>query len=119
MTVPEPEATEPSPAVTERNPEATQHEPEATAPEPEVTEPESEGYESKTGFWTRLWRKRKAEPLPVVEPVQEVTEPEPEREPEPVPDPEPAALAPERVQEILNGTLDALGQAHHRPFSRG
>ena len=25
----------------------------------------------------------------------------------------------ERVQAILDGTLEALGQAHHRPFSRG
>ena len=28
-------------------------------------------------------------------------------------------LDPERAQAILDGALDALGSAHHRPFSRG
>jgi len=54
---------------------------------------------------------------------EEVVEPTPE--PEPV---EPVAVEPElvatgatvdHVQQVLDGTLDALGQAHHRPFSRG
>jgi len=31
----------------------------------------------------------------------------------------PAPIDVERVREVLDGTLDALGQAHHRPFSRG
>lgn len=31
----------------------------------------------------------------------------------------PAALAPEQAQAILDEALDALGAAHHRPFSRG
>jgi hypothetical protein len=30
-----------------------------------------------------------------------------------------APLDPERAQAILDGALDALGSAHHRPFSRG
>ena len=48
----------------------------------------------------------------------------PEPEPPPVAEAEPALaepapVAPDHVQQILDGTLDALGQAHHRPFSRG
>jgi hypothetical protein len=66
------------------------------------------------------------EPEPLAEPV--AVEPEPVREPlavEPKPEPEPAlaeverAVSDERVLEVLTSTLDALGQAHHRPFSRG
>src|SRR5215211_3811342 len=62
------------------------------------------------------------------EPVAE-PEPKPEPEPEPEPDPEPVAVAvgadaggspdPERARVILDEALDALGAAHHRPFSRG
>jgi hypothetical protein len=46
-------------------------------------------------------------------------------EPEPIAvEPDPAPAVPEspeveRVQQVLDGTLEALGQAHHRPFSRG
>ena len=46
-------------------------------------------------------------------------------EPEAVAPPEPAAeeitvtrLADEEAQSVLDGVLDALGSAHHRPFSR-
>jgi hypothetical protein len=59
-------------------------------------------------------------------PVPAVVEPEPVAvEPEPVTvAAEPAPAAPEspeieRVRQVLDGTLEALGQAHHRPFSRG
>ena len=61
-------------------------------------------------------------------------EPEPEPEPEPetpfgtieweVPEPpvaeepEPEPLAPQDAHAVLNGVLDTLGAAHHRPFSR-
>lgn len=31
----------------------------------------------------------------------------------------PAAIGPERARELLETTLEKLGQAHHRPFSRG
>jgi hypothetical protein len=61
-----------------------------------------------------------------------VVESEPEPEPvavEPEPEPDPVADAehdggkgrfdPERAQAILDEVLDALGSAHHRPFSRG
>jgi hypothetical protein len=71
-------------------------EPEPPAPEPEPVEPE---------------------PEPVA------PEPEPvEHEPEPVAEAETgsdAPLRPERARVILDEALDALGAAHHRPFSRG
>jgi hypothetical protein len=58
-------------------------------------------------------------PAATVEPERPVEEPEPDI-------PEPAArdsaeptLDPERAQEILDQMLEALGSAHHRPFSRG
>jgi hypothetical protein len=81
------------------------------------------------------------EPVPEPEPVAVQPVPEPETLPEPVavqpePEPEPVAIEPEpepepalpdaegtvsdeRVLDVLTSTLDALGQAHHRPFSRG
>jgi hypothetical protein len=77
------------------------------------------------------------EPVPEPEPVAVRSEPEPLPEPvavepvreplavQPKPEPEPAlpeverAVSDERVLEVLTSTLDALGQAHHRPFSRG
>jgi hypothetical protein len=48
--------------------------------------------------------------------------PEQEVEPEPQPEPEPEPeLTPDAQQAllVLDGALDALGAAHHRPFSRG
>jgi hypothetical protein len=73
----------------------------AVEPEPEAEEPEAK----REGFITRwLFRRRTAAPEPIVE-AQE--EPAPE-----------SALA-DGVQRVLDGTLEALGQAHHRPFSRG
>jgi hypothetical protein len=50
-----------------------------------------------------------AEPQPIADP-----KPEPPTEPEPL-----VASAVDHVQHVLDGTLEALGQAHHRPFSRG
>jgi hypothetical protein len=132
-TVPEPgpaavaeAATEPEPT-----PEPAEHEPipEPIAVEPEPVEPEPE---PKQGFFARwLFRRRQPTPEPVAvepepgpEPVEPpVVEPEPvavEPEPPAEPEPEPVATADtERVQRVLDGTLEALGQAHHRPFSRG
>ena len=43
--------------------------------------------------------------------------PPPAPEPEPEPDPEPG-LPPDAAQAALDGVLDTLGAAHHRPFSR-
>jgi hypothetical protein len=71
------------------------------------------------------------EPAPVVaEPEPPVAEPEPLppppelTEPEPTPEPEPAeaednGLGPKDARAALDDMLDALGSAHHRPFSRG
>ncbi|HEY7453861.1 MAG TPA: hypothetical protein VH683_04800 [Thermoleophilaceae bacterium] len=66
------------------------------------------------------------EPEPEPEPVEpEPVEPEPEpvaAGPEPVaaePEPHDGPLDSERARLVLDGALDALGAAHHRPFSRG
>ena len=71
------------------------------------------------------------------EPEPDAVEPEPAPEPapEPLPDPvvvhhepepvaaeperEPVGILPEQAQAVLDATLDNLGAAHHRPFSRG
>jgi len=132
---PEPVAPEPEPAPVAQGDEETPRrgfwgwlfrtrtESRASVPEPVAVEPEP------------------AEPEP--EPVAAHREPEPvAAESEPIaaePDPEPAAaelepvalaeevgalgatapLDPERARVILDEALDALGAAHHRPFSRG
>ena len=123
---PEP-ATETEPVVAEPDPEpiAAKVEP---APEPIAAEPVVE--DKPQGFIAR-WLFRRRQPLP--EPIAVEPEPGPEPvlaepdpvvvapEPAPLPEPQPAAATPaaERVQQVLDGTLEALGQAHHRPFSRG
>jgi hypothetical protein len=90
---PEPVAVEPEPVAVEPEPVAV--EPEPVEPEPVAVEPEP------------------VEPEPVaVEPQPVAVEPA-EAEPADVP------LDPERARLVLDGTLDALGAAHHRPFSRG
>jgi hypothetical protein len=97
---------EPGPAV---EAEAIEVEPE---PEPD---PPAEIQERKQGFLAR-WLFRRRQPEPAVEPEPVAIEPEPPAEPAP----EPVATAEtEHVQRVLEGTLEALGQAHHRPFSRG
>jgi len=115
---PEPEpAIEPEPAV----------EPEATA-EPGTVEPEPEPAK-RPGFFARLFRRRRSQPVPVQQP--EAAQPEAEAaspEPEPTPEPEQPDLAAElqALEESLAGettaaltaVLDRLGAAHHRPFSR-
>jgi hypothetical protein len=67
------------------------------------------------------------EPEPEPEPDPEPPEaPDPQVEPEPPPpaaqepeeEPEVPALDPDRARAVLDGTLEALGAAHHRPFSR-
>jgi hypothetical protein len=62
-----------------------------------------------------------AQPEPQSQPQPEYTvhpPRDPEPEPEEVPVPEVPALDPERARAVLDGTLEALGAAHHRPFSR-
>jgi hypothetical protein len=72
-------------------------------PEPEP-EPEPVSEPLRRGFWARLFRRRPPEPPP----------PKP---PPPAPGPLPAIQA-HTGAAVLNGTLDKLGAAHHRPFSR-
>ena len=133
---PEPVVVEPEP---EPEPVAEEPEPEPE-PEPVVPAPVSANeLLQRSGFFSRMFKKRQAEtpppppvavpdpePEPEPEPV-EVPEPirlpEPEPLPEPVPLPEPPAEEPPPaasfdVEPILTGALDSLGSAHHRPFSR-
>jgi hypothetical protein len=74
------------------------------APDPE---PEPALEPVRRGFWARLFRRRAPEPPPPAAP------PPPPAAPEPLPAIQAAAGA-----AVLNGTLDALGAAHHRPYSR-
>jgi hypothetical protein len=69
----------------------------------------------KTGFFARLfaWGPPDEPPAPVAE-----SEPKPEPEPEPVAHVEPEPGVPD-AQTVLEDALEALGSAHHRPFSRG
>ena len=74
-------------------------------PEPEP-EPEPEP-PVPPGFWARLFRRRAPEPPPLVAP------------PPPPPDPQPLpAIQAATGAAVLANALDALGAAHHRPFSR-
>lgn len=76
-------------------------------PEPEpdsVPAPEP----PRAGLWARLFRRRAPEPAPPVAPP-----PPPAPDPDPLPAIEAAAGA-----AVLANALDALGSAHHRPFSR-
>ena len=111
----------------------------AEAPEPsEAPEPRR-----RNGFLWRLLRRRKGlEPVhdtlselgaaaPEPEPEPEHTTPEPEAVPEPSSEPAPAAepaasgesgpaeFDRKEAQAVLEEALEALGSAHHRPFSRG
>src|ERR687898_1583259 len=95
MPVAEPVAAEPGPVAAEPEPVAAEPEPVAAEPEPDpvVLEPEP------------------AEPV-AVRPEPVAVEPELEASDED------AALDPERAMVVLDEALDALGAAHHRPFSR-
>ena len=79
-------------------------------PEPEpVLEPEPAPEPPRRGFWARMFRRRAPAPPPAPAP-EPVAEPAP---PEPLP-----AIQAATGAAVLNGALDALGAAHHRPFSR-
>jgi hypothetical protein len=55
------------------------------------------------------------DPEPAPEPM-----PQPDPEPPPAPGPEqPVAIDAAEAESVLDGVLDTLGAAHHRPFSRG
>jgi hypothetical protein len=134
---PEPEPVEPEPVAAELEPIAVEPEPERVV---ETLQPRQ-----RRGFFAWLFRTRTdapvvaAEPEPIAaepEPIEVQPEPaqvtieaeaivaEPEPEPEPETEPEPEfepdqGLDPERARVVLDEALDALGAAHHRPFSRG
>jgi hypothetical protein len=78
-------------------------EPVAPEPAPEPVAPEPP---RPRGFARLLWWRR---PVEAPEPPAPVEEP---------PVPESPAIDDERTGAILNGVLDTLGAAHHRPFSR-
>src|SRR5215211_5373473 len=142
---PEPVAEEPEPVAEEPAADAEPPHPEpvveTVAPQPP---PRKIGF-----FARLFGRRKRVEPVvaapepapapasaPDAEPEPVAVQPDPEPvpapavvEPDPEPVPEPVAVEPEpevrrtvsdvRVREVLTSTLDALGQAHHRPFSRG
>ena len=116
-TVPEPDpADRPEPVAAEPPP--------APTPVAVEAEPSDAAEEEPQGFIAR-WLFRRREPL--AEPAGKVGprggQPETvEGQAEPAPgglEPGADTAASERVQRVLDGTLEALGQAHHRPFSRG
>src|SRR5215207_6921369 len=134
---PEPVAEEPQPEPKRRGfwgwlfrtrTESSAVEPEqlAVEPEPEPVEPGDEGSDPVDAPEPIEPGDEGSDPVdaPVAErsedqggltPAEEPAE-EPEEEPGPGPDP---AVDPQRARAILDEALDALGAAHHRPFSRG
>jgi hypothetical protein len=137
----EPEAADPpdarETAATEEAPEAEPPTPEAPPePEPEPDPDPDPEAPPRRGLFARLFGRRTVPPVEPAaapaeqpEPAAEAGEPaaEPAEQPEPtVEQPEPVAEQPEPApsgdrdaQAILDDVLDALGSAHHRPFSRG
>jgi hypothetical protein len=138
-------APEPEPVVVEPEPEPVAVEPEPE-PEPVAEAPApltANEMLAKSGFFSRMFRRRKAAigdppvptpdpapPTPGPTPLPDPPVPDPEPQPPlpeptplpPRPDPEPPAAAeaapPLDVASVLTGVLDTLGAAHHRPFSR-
>ncbi len=94
--------------VEEPEPEPVMAEPEPE-PEPPAEEPPVMAT-SKPGLFSRWFFRQRTE----------VAAPETELEPQPEPEPDPLPSADhEELIAVLEGTLDSLGSAHHRPFSRG
>jgi hypothetical protein len=109
---------------------------ESVAPPGVVVAPPAPEPEKRPGMFARLLARLVGTPEPEPEIVlrELIAEPEPEPDPEPAPvaEPEPVAEratapveAPSLSAELANAesalvaALDSLGQAHHRPFSRG
>jgi hypothetical protein len=128
---PDPAPSPPEPVPVEPDPTPAEPDPAAAA---EAEAPGREHDEERMSLLARLfgvrWTKR-PELQHLVDELEEgtvqaarqetVPEPEPETPPPPEPvaeTPETPSLDPEQVQAVLDGTLDALGSAHHRPFSR-
>ena len=120
----EPEPAEPEPAEPEPEPEPAERERE---PQAELF-PEETGALRKTGFFARLFAwgpkevpvaaapEARAEPEAIAEP-EPIAEPAPEPETQPQAEREPDGAL--EAQAVLEEALEALGSAHHRPFSRG
>jgi hypothetical protein len=97
------------------------------APESEAeADPVTPAHVPRRRLFARLFGRSTVGESEMAEPAAQVEPPAPEPEPEPadVPEPTPVdetatGLAPDEAQAALDGTLDALGSAHHRPFSRG
>lgn len=132
----EPEAVAPEPVAAE--PEPTP-EPEPVAAEPEAivieAQPEAEPAPTPRGWFARLFKRRTAEPEPPADDAdraggagETISVAPPTESSSPATGParssaEPAAEEPEQapdpLEAVLTQALDSLGQAHHRPFSRG
>jgi hypothetical protein len=101
-------------------------EPEGVAEEtghivPEVLQPPAEETPPtpRRGFIARLFGWDRAREASTEAPVWVAGAAEPV-EPEPAPEPEPEPpMESDPTQAILEDALEALGSAHHRPFSRG
>jgi hypothetical protein len=98
------------------------------APDVEAIEVEEPEPPPRRGFFARLFARRTGSPVPADEELPVAEEPVVEEPPTEAPGPEEpppggpdgdASLHPEHAQAILDEALDALGAAHHRPFSRG
>jgi hypothetical protein len=118
----EPEVIAEEPKVIAEEPESAAEEPAVIAEEPAVIAEEPEPVVEEPAVIAEEPAVMAEEPEPVAEEPEDIAE-----EPEPVAE-EPEVLAeepvaegvdPERARAILDGALDALGAAHHRPFSRG
>jgi hypothetical protein len=97
----------------------------ATTPDPvpEEPPPEEPKVEVEVAPSEAVGEEPAPEPEPITaEPEPTAAEPEPiaaePSEDEPV-EPPPGAIDHEHAQSVLVATLDALGSAHHRPYSRG
>ena len=138
---------EPDPQPPEPEPAPPEPEPEPQAPEPVDEEPATGPASTRPSLFARLFGRERRQPATAADaPVWVTGAPEPEpmvaeepsAEPEPVvaeerpaePDPEPqperepasdadAPLTSSSAQAALESALEALGSAHHRPFSRG
>ena len=126
---PEPEPTPEAAAAAEPETVVIEEPPEAE-PEPRAAEPEP-----RRGWFARLFKRRTVEPEPSTTDADRAGGGEDARAPGEDPGcahPEPTGLArqaaepepeeppaPDPLEQALTNALDSLGQAHHRPFSRG
>jgi hypothetical protein len=120
---PEPVATEPEPEPEPPAPEPVAAEPEPDAPDPErlpsMPAPEPQAVaepEPRTGFFARLFGRRKGEQAAVAEPEQAA---EPEPEPVAVAEPEPIAepVAPADPEPVASADLELVASAEPEPVA--